>query len=133
MCDKDGIDLEEIVRKNREKIEKILKDQKGSFKEKADSTKEKAEDALKGILSLFLDPEIQMHFIRAGMEFLHGIEEIVKNAPMSDNMKDTVEKACEMKDKIIDAVANEMDPKSKPKDKPKDKDKDKKMKKIDVE
>jgi len=124
MCDNNHTDLEEIVRMNREKIEEILKAQK---KEKFEPKKEKAEEAMKGILSLFLDPKIQMHFVRAGMEFLYGIEEIVKGAPLPDEMKETVNKACEMKDNIVKGIVNEMDPKAKPKDK------EKKMKKIDVE
>jgi hypothetical protein len=126
MCN-DDIDIEEFVKKNREKIESILKEQKGSFREKFEPQKEKVEDAMKGVLSLFLDPKIQIHFIRAGMEFLHGVEAIVKKAPLPDDIKETMDKASAMKDRIVEDIVNEMDPKAKPKDK------EKKMKKIDVE
>ena len=126
MCN-DEIDIEEFVKKNKEIIEKILKEQKGSFKEKVEPQVEKAENTVKEVLGLFFNPEIQKHFVKAGMEFLAGVEEFLKKAPMPDNMKETVEKACDAKDAFVKDIVCEMN------DDCKAKTKDKKMKKIDVE
>ncbi|MDR0334276.1 MAG: hypothetical protein LBH69_00095 [Methanomassiliicoccaceae archaeon] len=127
MCN-DDIDIEEFVKKHREEIEKILKASEGHLKTDIGPA-EKIGDAMKGMLSMFLDPKIQMHFIRAGKEFFTGVEEMMRNAPLPDEMKDTVNKACEMKDRIVKDIVNEMDGDAKSK---KDA-KEKKMKKIDVE
>jgi len=145
MCNMDDHDLEDFVRKNREKIEKILKDcDKGPEKEEHGPF-EVLGDAMKGIFSLLLDPKVQMHFIKAGKELFTGFEEIVKNAPLPDEMRATVDKVVEFKDKIVDGLAGETD-KQKDKDAKassakdrtkgagKEKDpKDKKIKKINVD
>jgi len=123
MCD-EKVDIEDFVKKNMGEIELILKAQKESFKEQANTQKEKAEDTLKGVLSLILDPEIQRHFVKAGMEVLSGIEEILKKAPMPDKVKETFEKACDAKEKFVKDVVCEENPDCKIK---------KKTKKIDVE
>jgi len=125
MCEKEEIDLEEFVRKNKEKIEKILKEDHGTLREKIEPQKEKIEGALKGIMSLLLDPKVQIHFVKAGMELLSGVEELIKKAPLPEDMKENVGKACEMKDKMVNNIMNEMDQRSKSKED--------KMKKIDVE
>jgi len=144
MC-KEDIDLEEIVRNNKERIEEILRDgnfgkenegevHEGEPKFAAGGIKidlgpmEKVGDAMKEIFSLLLDPKIQIHFVKAGREFLSGIEAMIKNAPLPDEVKDTVNKAYEVKDKIIEDLAKEFGP-----DPKKGKEKGKKMKKIDVE
>jgi hypothetical protein len=61
------------------------------------------------------------------MEFLAGVEEFLKKAPMPDNMKETVEKACDAKDAFVKDIVCEVNVDCKAKTK------DKKMKKIDVE
>jgi len=146
MCNMDDHDLEDFVRKNKEKIEKILRESKEPEKQEQGAF-EALGDAMKGIFSLLLDPKVQMHFIKAGKEFFTGIEEIVKNAPLPDEMRATVDKAVEFKDKVIDGLAGETGKpkdkdakadkaeKDKPKDAGKDKNagKDKKMKKINVD
>ena len=124
MCEKE-IDIEEFVKQNKEKIEKILKEQKGSFKEKAEPQMKKAEDVVTGVISLFLDPEIQKHFVKAGMEMLAGVEELLKKAPMPDKVKETFEKASGAKETFVKDVMCEVNPDCKVKNK--------KMKKIDVE
>jgi len=145
MC-KEDIDLEEIVRNNKAKIEEILRNEgrkaEGEHGEAHEGEPkfhaggfnidlgpmEKVGDAVKEIFSLILDPKVQIHFIKAGKEFFNGIEAMIKNAPLPDEMKETVNKAYEVKDKIIEDLANEFNPDAK-----KGKAKDKKMKKIDVE
>ena len=126
MCEKE-MDIEEFVKKNKEKIEKILNEQKSSFKEKAEPQMKKAEDVVTGVLSLFLDPEIQKHFVKAGFEVLAGVEEFLKKAPMPDKMKETFDKASGAKETFVKDVMCEVNPDCKVKNK------DKKMKKIDVE
>jgi hypothetical protein len=165
MCN-DDMDIEEFVKKNKKKIEEILKAQEKNDKEKAD--KDKKEEAkgkdddkehdgpfeaiggmMKGFLFVLLDPKVQRHFIHAGKEFFDGVEEMIKNAPLPDDVKETVDSVREFKDRIVNEIIHEMDhdakndskskeknSKDKEKDskgKDKDKDKDKKMKKIDVE
>ncbi|MCL2712414.1 MAG: hypothetical protein FWD37_03960 [Methanomassiliicoccaceae archaeon] len=127
MCN-DDIDIEEFVKKNREAIEKILKEQDTSaFKEKADAQKEKAEEVLKGVIGTILNPDIQRHFVKAGMEFLSGIEELLKSAPFPEKVKETVEKAYEAKETFVKDVVCDLNPDCKIKNK------EKKTKKIDVE
>jgi len=131
MCGDNEIDIEEFVKKHKEEIEKILKEQEEGGGIKIDiGPLDKMGDAVKGMMSMFFDPKIQMHFIRAGKEFFSGIEEMMKNAPFPDEMKEKVNKAYEMKDRMKD-IMNDPEPESKPKGK--DKEKEKKMKKIDVE
>ncbi|MCL2608134.1 MAG: hypothetical protein FWD92_06250 [Methanomassiliicoccaceae archaeon] len=129
MCDKRIEDmntdelLELLVKAQRDKVEKMLNAQKESIKEKIEPKKEKAEEAIKSMLSLVFSPGVQGHFVKAGIEFLSGVEEIIKNAPMPDSVRENVCKACDLKDKVKDAVG----------DIGKQKTKDKKMKKIEVE
>ena len=112
MCD---IDIEQFVKENREKIEEILKAQK----EKNTET----EETLKGVFATLMKPEIQRHFLRAGIEVLSGIEAMLRNVPMSDEMK---EKAHKAKETFVKEVMCEIRPGCK-------KTSNKKMKKIDVE
>jgi hypothetical protein len=147
MCN-DDLDIEDFVKKNRKKIEEILKKEDNSNEDASDDEHqhteipfggfkidlgpmEKIGDAMKEMISLFLDPKVQKHFIKAGKEIFTGIEEMIKNAPIPEEMKDAMDKAHEMKDKIVDDLASEFGPEAK-KEKEK-KAKGKKMKKIDVE
>jgi hypothetical protein len=122
--------LEELVRTQREKIEKILKEQKKgeTLRDKAEPKKKEAEEILKSVLTLFINPDVQGHFVKAGIEFLSGVEQLIRNAPLPEDMKKNVNTACEMKDMFVKEVVTAMD-----ESKPKDKDKKKNMKKIDVE
>ena len=128
MCD-DAKDIEKFVKENMEEIERILKAQKSSFKEKTEQKKEKAEEMMKSFASLFFSPDIQRHFVRAGIEFLSGVDELIRSAPMPGFVKETMEHAHETKETIKDEVKKDADAKNKAA-KP---DKDKKIKKIDVE
>jgi len=116
MCDDKEIDIEEFVKKNREKIEEILKQREGSFRDRFEPKKEKAEDAMRSLLALLFNPDVQKHFIKAGVEVLSGIGEIIKNAPMPEEMKQNVDKAYNAKDKVVKDIVDEMAaPKSKEK------------------
>jgi hypothetical protein len=151
MCN-DDFDFEDFVKKNKEKIEKILKEENegkdpsddytvhdgsedndcfgGKFPFKLDlGPFEKIGDAFKEVVSLLLEPKVQIHFIRAGKELFSGIEEMIKSAPIPEEMKEMMDKAHKVKDKIVEDLAEEFDPEAKKEKKPKGK----KMKKIDVE
>jgi hypothetical protein len=134
MCDKKIEDmstdeiLEYLVRTERDKVEKILKAQKEAVKEKMESQKDRAEDAFKSVAAMLFNPDIQKHFVKAGMEVLSGIEEAIKVMPMPDFVRDTMSKASDAKDTIMKDVVCDSNPQCKVKV-----NKDKKMKKIDVE
>ena len=123
MCN-DDMDLEDFVKKNKDEIERILKEQDDTFKVKFDVKKDKAEDAVKTVLSLFLNSDVQKHFVKAGIEFLSGVEVLIRNAPLPDEMKENIDKACDVKDKMVKDIVGEF---GKPKNK------EKKTKKIEVE
>jgi hypothetical protein len=120
--------LKYLMKKEKKKVEEIFKDQNSAFKIKIEPEKEKAEDAFKSIVSIFFNPDIQRHFVKAGIEFLSGVEETIKNMPFPDFVKETMNMASETKDEIMKDVCD-----SNPNCKVKPKDKDKKIKKIDVE
>lgn len=138
MCDKRAEDmdadelLEALVRCQRAKIEKILNEQKGSFKEKFEPEKKKAEDAFGSIVALLTDPAVQRHFMKAGIEFFAGLDELIRNIPVPENIKDAVNKARKAREEASEDAGAEEEEKEKapPRKKPA---KSKKMKKIDVE
>jgi hypothetical protein len=99
-----------------------------ALKAEIGSQKEKAEDAFKSVISLFFNPDIQKHFVKAGMEILAGVEEAIRNMPFPDFVKETMDKASDTKDEIVKDVMCESNPNCKVKQT-----KNKKMKKIDVE
>jgi vacuolar-type H+-ATPase subunit E/Vma4 len=126
MCDNNTEELERMIKEQREMIEKLIEAQKASFKETTEPKKERAEDAMKAILSIIANKDIQKHFVKAGMEFLSGIEEIIKAVPFPDSVKEKMDKASEAKDEFVRGVVCELNPVCKQKT-------GKKMKKIDVE
>jgi len=126
MCDNNTEELERMIKEQREMIEKLIEAQKASFKEATEPKKEKAEDAMKTIMSIITNKEIQKHFVKAGMEFLSGIEELIKAIPFPDSVKEKMDRASEAKDEFVRDVVCELSPVCKQKT-------GKKMKKIDVE
>ncbi|MDR0778919.1 MAG: hypothetical protein LBE48_05755 [Methanomassiliicoccaceae archaeon] len=115
--------LKYLAKKEKKKVEELLT--QIPLKVDIGPQKEKAEDAFRSIISLFFNPEIQKHFVKAGIEILSGVEEAIKNMPMPDFVKETMNKASETKDEMKkDFCDSNPDCKVK---------KDKKMKKIDVE
>ena len=128
MCDNDRTEeLEKIIKEQKEMIDKLINAQKSSFKEKIEPKKEKVDDAMKAMFSIFTNKEVQRHFVKAGVEFLSGIEALIKAVPVPDNVKETMKKASEAKDDFVKDVVDELNS-SKQKAAGK-----KKIKKIDVE
>jgi len=119
--------MENVFSAQKETMENMFSAQKGAFKEKMGPAKEKFDDTMKGFVSMIMNPEIQKHFVRSGIEFLSGIEEMIKNVPMPEFMKENVEKACDAKDEVVKDMAKEFVKDDGPKTT------NKKMKKIDVE
>jgi len=129
MCDNDRTEeLEKIIREQKKMIDDLMNNQQTSFKVKVETEKKKADEALKSMVSIFTNKDIQRHFVRAGMEFLSGIEELIKTIPFPDNVKETMDKAYEAKDDIVREVCD-----LNPSCKYKATGTKKKMKKIDVE
>ena len=127
MCDHSNTeDLERIIREQREIIDKLIDAQKASLEATAESKKDKIESTLKTMVAPLMNPEVQKHFVKAGMELISGIEELVRSAPLPDSVRGNVDKACDAKDALMRDVVCEMNPVCKYKT-------GKKMKKIDVE
>jgi hypothetical protein len=114
MCD---TDIEQFVKDNREKIEEIL-----ARAEKDPGRK--VEDAMKKVFAALMSPEVQKHFLRAGLEAISGIEAIVRNIPVPDKMKDAADKAREARENVKDVMCEVKGCKTS---------KGKKVKKIEVE
>ena len=91
MCD---TDIEQFVKENREKIEEIL-----SRSEKDPGRK--AEERMKKVFAAFMSPEVQKHFLKAGLEALSGIEAIIRNVPVPDK---AAEKAREARETVKDVM-----------------------------
>lgn len=99
-------ELEQFIRENRDMIERLLKEEKTLFKEFfneekasieeiAEEQKKKAREAAQGVFNMFTDPEVQKHFMTMGMEFMMGMNALMRAAPMPDIVKDMAEKADE--------------------------------------
>lgn len=62
--------------------------------DQSDKGQEMKEVARK-MISAFTNRETQKHFIRAGMEIMMGFEALVRNMPMTDEMKTVMDKSTE--------------------------------------
>lgn len=96
-------EFQEFVSKNRELIEKIMVLQKEGAIEiasagrsaahdamnTADAAKEKAEEFAKATYSMFMDPEVQRHFMAMGMELFMGLSAMMQKAPIPDFMRES--------------------------------------------
>ena len=74
-------DIDRFVTDNRELIERMMAAQR----EKARSKSEKVLDSTYAIIT---DPELQMHFITAGLEIIAGLSAIVQLSIMPERMKE---------------------------------------------
>ncbi|MCL2890931.1 MAG: hypothetical protein FWF40_03455 [Methanomassiliicoccaceae archaeon] len=132
MCDERTEELERMVKEQKEMIDKLMEahghDHGPSLKDTIDSKKEKADETFRSVFAIFTNKEIQRHFVKAGMEFLSGIEEIIKAIPVPDSVREKMDMAAEAKDDFVKDVVCDLNPSCKYKSASK-----KKMKKIDVE
>ena len=91
-------EFQEFVAKNRELIEKIMVLQKEGVIEvasagrdavhdavhAADAARDRAEEFAKATYSMFMDPEVQKHFMAMGMELFMGLSAMMQKAPVPD-------------------------------------------------
>ncbi len=97
-------EFQDFVAKNRELIEKIMLLQKEGVIEvtsagrdaaheavhAVDDARVKAEEFAKATYTMFMDPEVQKHFMAMGMELFMGLSAMVQKAPVPDFMKEAV-------------------------------------------
>lgn len=103
-----GISEEEFqtfVRDNKDLIERMIQLQKGAAvetlsvgrefahdarnlaEESADRARQRTEEAIGAAYSMFMDPEVQRHFMTMGMELVMGITTMMQKAPIPDFVK----------------------------------------------
>ncbi len=115
-------EFEEFVKANREKIEKLMKEDstefldvaekavvKGVKKAKCKAEKlcndetdasEEIKQRAKEITNAVFDPEVQKHFMRMGVEFALGMSALFDAMPKPDFMKEAADKASKNKEKL---------------------------------
>jgi len=128
MCNDNTEELERIIKEQKEMIDKLIEAQRTSFRDTAGSNRERVDDAFRSVLSIFTNKEIQKHFVKAGMEFLSGIEELIKAVPVPDSVREKMDMATEATDDFVKDVVSDINTSYKQKATGK-----KKIKKIDVE
>lgn len=100
-------EIQSFVSQNRELIESIMRLQKDGAVEAASMTRQAAKDAVsfaeesvdsakahaeefaKSAYAMFMDPEVQRHFMTMGLEFFLGVSAMMQRAPIPDFMKET--------------------------------------------
>lgn len=100
-------EIQKFVSENRELIESIMRLQREGVVEatsaardatkeavafahdSADAARARAEDFGRAAYSMFMDPEVQRHFMTMGMEFMLGLSAMMQRAPIPDFVKDT--------------------------------------------
>lgn len=100
-------EIHEFVSRNKELIESMMMLQKEGFteaasvargtaktaaeiaQESAEATKAHAEEFMKSAYSMFMDPEVQRHFVTMGMEFMMGLSAMMQRAPVPDFVKES--------------------------------------------
>ncbi len=92
-----------FVEKNKDLIKKIMVLQKEGVIDivsvgreavheavvSADATKQKTEDFAKAACFMFMDPEVQRHFMAMGMELFMGLSAMIQKAPIPNFVKET--------------------------------------------
>ena len=100
-------EFQDFVAKNRDLIEKIMVLQKEGVIEVAsagrdaaheaahvvDDARVRAEDFAKATYSMFMDPEVQKHFMAMGMELFMGLSAMMQKAPVPDFVREAACKA----------------------------------------
>jgi len=96
-------ELERFFRENKDMVERLLKEEKEIFSKMLKEKKAKYEDFAKQsdkkketaqqMMGAFMDPEVQKHFMKMGMEFMMGMSALVQASPIPDMFKDMAGKA----------------------------------------
>ncbi|MDR1690419.1 MAG: hypothetical protein LBR42_01070 [Candidatus Methanoplasma sp.] len=92
--------IERLLKEEKVRLERLFKEEKESFKSaieeeqaKAEEQKKKAKEAVQGVFNAFTDPEVQKHFMKMGMEFVMGVNALVKAMPFPEGFRDMADKA----------------------------------------
>ena len=101
-------EFKKFILENREIIESILnegrKDTEEAIKQKADEAKAKVKDVNDAVLKIVSDDDVQQHFLKGCLEFLHFFEAIIDAAPLSPEVREAVDKFEETRDKTMHNV-----------------------------
>lgn len=88
--------IESIMRLQREGVVEATSAARDATKEavvfahdSADAARARAEDFGRAAYSMFMDPEVQRHFMTMGMEFMLGLSAMMQKAPIPDFVKET--------------------------------------------
>ncbi|MBR4684989.1 MAG: hypothetical protein IKP04_00460 [Candidatus Methanomethylophilaceae archaeon] len=95
-------DLERFVAQNKELVESMMKVPKDTIKAAAmasyegvrmtnEFAKAKGQEAFDKIHSTLVSPDIQKHFIAAGLEFMEGMKALLQHAPVPGFAKEAAE------------------------------------------
>jgi len=82
----DAETLKAFVKKNEAKIVELLKEAPSKIEKKVD----KGKDVAKGVFEAAMSKDVQQHFMKAGMEFMLGMAELMKAMPIPDDIKSMV-------------------------------------------
>jgi len=95
-------DIQRFVSENREMVERMMKVQKDSLRmasgmgkeaiessrKAAEFARDRSEEFVRTTYGMISSPEVQRHFMTAGMEFLAGLTAMAGLAPVPGFMKD---------------------------------------------
>ena len=102
-------EIQRFVSQNRELIESMMRLQREGAVEaasmardatrdaavlvhdSADQARERAEEFARATYGMFMDPEVQKHFMAMGMEFVMGLSAMMQKAPIPDFIKETAD------------------------------------------
>lgn len=102
--------IEALIEKERKAAESMYEEKIDSARQHADKAKRGAEDTVRQLYKVAMDPEIQGHFMTAGFEMMMGINAALRAMPVPDFIKEEKEGP-----KSEEPAAEESKPKSKPK------------------
>ena len=68
-------------------LKDYVKNTERKVKDRAHQAKDKTEDFAKDMYSAVMNPDVHKHFIRMGMEFFMGLNELASRMPMPDSVK----------------------------------------------
>ncbi len=80
--------LERIIRKEKKAAEESFRRNKDKVRDRVDQTRKDAKSAAKQTFEAITNPEVHSHFMNAGLEFISGINSLVRSMPRPDFMKD---------------------------------------------
>ncbi|MGE0015659.1 MAG: hypothetical protein AB7S83_05735 [Candidatus Methanomethylophilaceae archaeon] len=80
--------IEALIEKERKAAEDAFEKKMDDARQHADRAKKSAEDAVRQIYKVAMDPVIQGHFMTAGFEIMMGINAALRSMPVPDFIKE---------------------------------------------